>query len=103
MKTLALATLMLTQLISEIFDTTPGWVRERMIWVTLLAALLIPASFVVTVIAIGLVLKAKIKVLWMLKLGLMYLPITSVVISAFASDIAQWLERRRPDGDRLFS
>lgn len=97
MKTFALATLMLTQLITEIFDATPGWVRQRLTWITLFATALIPASFVITLVALFLILKLKLHVLWMLKLGLVYLPIVSVLISAFAHDIAEWLEKRRPD------
>ena len=90
---------MLTMPITQIFDATPGWVRRRMAWITVFAAALIPASFVTSVIALILILKFKIHVFWLLQLGLMYLPITSVLISAFANDIAAWLEKRRPDAE----
>jgi tetratricopeptide (TPR) repeat protein len=97
MRTLALTTLMLTMPIAHTFDATPGWVRIRMAWLTILAALLIPLSFVMFVAALYLRVKFKWHTTWLIMPALLYLPLASMLLSNFADNIAAWLEQRRPD------
>jgi lipoprotein NlpI len=97
MRTLALTTLMLTMPITQTFDATPGWVRVRMAWFTILATVLIPLSFIVFVVALYLRIKFKLHTAWMIMPALLYLPLASILLSAFADNFASWLEKHRPD------
>lgn len=99
MRTLALTTLMLTLPIAAIFEATPGWVRRRMVGYTILAALLIPISFGLFVMAIYLRVKFKLPTAWMIMPALLYFPLASLLLSNFADNVAAWLEQRRPDAD----
>ena len=97
MRTLAMPTLMLTYAITNTYQATPGWVRARMGWITILAGALIPVCFVGFILAIVLALKFKVNTVWMIKPTLIYLPMVSTLISAFSDNIAGYLEKRRPD------
>jgi tetratricopeptide (TPR) repeat protein len=97
MRLLAMSAAMLTIAITNTFDATPGWVRVRMMWITFFAAVLIPLSFVLFVTALYLLVRHKVNTVWMVKLSLAFLPLTSVLISAFSDNIAAFLEKRRPD------
>lgn len=97
MSMLAYPTAALTLAITNTFQATPGWVRSRMKWITLFAAFLIPLSFVLLIVAAVLLVKHKQNTVWLIKLSLIYLPVLSVCISAFSDNIAEFLEKRRPD------
>ena len=99
MRTLALATLMLTLPVTQTFSASPGWVRVRMKWVTITAALLIPLSFGMFVTALYLRVKFKWHTAWLIVPALVYVPMTSVLLSMFADNLAEWLEKRRPDAE----
>jgi len=97
MRTLGFATVMLTLAVTNTFAASAGWVRQRMIAVALLAAFLIPLSFLVFLFSLFFLLKFRVNTSPFIKLGLFYLPLTSVLLSAFSDEIAGFLERRKPD------
>ncbi|HEV2694851.1 MAG TPA: tetratricopeptide repeat protein [Verrucomicrobiae bacterium] len=96
-RTLALDTMMLALPVTYIFETASAWVRIRLTWLTVFAALLIPASYILFVITAVLLFRFKIHTVWLIKLSLIYLPILSVVISGFSDDIAKYLHKKQPD------
>jgi hypothetical protein len=93
----AYATIALCGAVTETFEATPGWVRTRMKWLTILAAVIIPASYVLSIVLAVAILKYRLPLAWPLKFTMFYLPVVSVCISGFADDIAEFLEKRRPD------
>jgi tetratricopeptide (TPR) repeat protein len=93
---LAFATLWVTGAIAATASSSAGWVRTRMKWVTILCAALIPLSYILIYLWIFLLVKYRAKNAWLVTL-IYYLPTISVLISVFSSDIAAYLERRRPD------
>lgn len=99
MRSLGLASLLLTFAITNTFAASEGWVRMRMGWVTIVAAVCIPLSFVIFVVSLYLLLKHRIGSPGLIKLGLLYLPMISVLLSCFSDNLAETLERRKPDRD----
>ena len=97
MRTLAMPALMLTYAITNTYQATPGWVRTRMGWITIFAGVLIPVCFIGFILALVLAFKFKVNTVWMIKPVLVYLPMVSTLISAFSDNIAEYLEKRRPD------
>lgn len=95
--TLAWAMLSLPTIIGAAHASSEGWVRQRMMWVTLFATVLLPISFVVAVAGALILVRTKGQVGWVLKVGILWLPLLSVCISAFGDDIAGYFEKRRPD------
>lgn len=95
--TLAMTTLMLTYAITATFNATPGWVRTRMKWLTIFAALLIPISYIGFLASIILTIGFRMNAVWMIKPTLVYLPLLSMLLSLFSENIAEYLEKRRPD------
>jgi tetratricopeptide (TPR) repeat protein len=93
---LAFAAISLTTAITNTFDASAGWVRRRMAWITLFAAAQIPLSYLMLLAFLIVSLKSKVAVLSLLKLAL-YLPAVSILISSFSDNIAEFLEKRRPD------
>lgn len=89
--------IMLPHAIYVAYQCSTEWVRRRMMVVITAAALLIPAGFLCAFVSVFLLLKFKVKTFWLLKLGVLYFPLLSVLLCAFADDIADYLERRRPD------
>ena len=95
--TLAWAMLSLPNAISAAHASSEGWVRKRMMRVVLLATVLLPISFFIALVGALVLVRTKGQVIWVLKAGVFWLPLISVCISAFADDIAEYFERRRPD------
>ena len=93
---MGLAMACLTRLIAETYSATPGWVRNRMRAVTWLAALLIPAGYILLQIFLVALLRSKGAFIPPLQIPF-YMVAASLLLSTFADDIAGYLERRRPD------
>jgi hypothetical protein len=79
------------------YQCSTEWVRRRMMAVVAAAALLIPMGLFCAFVSVFLLIKLKLNAFWLLKLGILYLPVLSVLLSAFADDIAGHFEKRRPD------
>ena len=93
----AYGTIALCGAITQTYQASLGWVRTRMGLLTILAAVILPASYVLSVVSAVMILKYKLPLGWLLKLAVFYLPLVSVCISGFADNIAEFLEKRRPD------
>jgi len=93
---MAFATVCLTMTIGNTFDSSAGWVRRRMAWVTWFAAALIPLGYVVGLVFFIAALKSKVMMPSLLKLAF-FLPAISMLICSFSDNIAEFLEKRRPD------
>jgi len=93
---LAWATMMLPAAIWVAHLSESGWVRRRMMWVVCLAALLIPFSYVLLFLAVGLTVVLKLNFRWLVTAAI-YLPLVSILLSAFSTDIVEYLERKKPD------
>jgi tetratricopeptide (TPR) repeat protein len=94
---LAWTTLLLLSAIRHTCLASEGWVRRRMTWVTIVAALCIPASFVLAVVGLLMIVKLHLHAGWLVRLSMFYLPVLSVAISGFSDDILGFLEKRKPD------
>lgn len=97
---MAVGFIFIVKMISEVFESTPGYVRRRMAWLTAGTAALNLLSPVFSVLLIlwalrsGSAASAKPLVKTALMLGLVPL-----LIAGFSDNIRTWLERRRPDSD----
>jgi hypothetical protein len=78
--------------------STSHWVRQRMMWVVCAAAVLIPLSYFTLIASVIILLKFKVNTGWMIQLAL-YLPLVSILISAFSDNIVNYLERNKPDAE----
>jgi len=95
---MGIAFLILCGAVYETFQATPGYVRKRMGWMTLALGLLLATLPVVGPVLLVLCLA------WTFKFGalvalqyILWLPVTTMLVSMFADSIRGWLERRRPD------
>jgi tetratricopeptide (TPR) repeat protein len=101
MATLAWAALWLPQTIRHTCTASDGWVRSRMRLVTLVATVLIPLSFVAFIASVLLIVRWNMDAVWMFPVSLLYLPLISVLLSAFSDYIHGFLEQRKPDRTAL--
>lgn len=95
---MGLAFLLLTGAVYETFQATPGYVRRRMAWVTIILGILIATLPVVGPLLL------IVSLAWKLKLGMLFavqyivwLPLVVMLASVFADSLRNWLERQRPD------
>jgi tetratricopeptide (TPR) repeat protein len=95
---MGLAFLVLSGAVYETFQATPGYVRKRMAWLTIVLGALIASLPVVGPLLFVLCLAWKSKLGLALALHyLMWLPVVVVLISVFSDSLRKWLERQRPD------
>lgn len=95
---MALSFLMLTRLISETFDATPGWVRKRLGWLSVISAACIFAAPIFLFVVLFQALRAG-DTGWVSLAfkGSLFIGLVPVIAGGFADDIRLWLERRRRD------
>jgi tetratricopeptide (TPR) repeat protein len=93
---LAWATMMLPAAIWVAHLSDSNWVRQRMMWVVCAAAILIPFSYFLLVLSVILMVVLKMNFGWLLTMAI-YLPLVSILMSAFANEIVEYLERKKPD------
>lgn len=86
----------LTTAIGRTVLASDDWVRRRMRRVTVLAALHIPAAYLMPIVFVVVAVKARV-VLPLLVKGAFYLLAISIFISSFADNILEYFEKRRPD------
>jgi hypothetical protein len=94
--TLALCSISLTWAITNTFSASDEWVRRRMRWLTFLAAVLIPISWLLPIVMIVMLVKWRLVMPGLLR-GAFFLPVASLLISCFSDNILAYLERRKPD------
>jgi Flp pilus assembly protein TadD len=97
-RSLAIGFLMLTLVVSETYEATPGFVRR---WMAVIARIAVGSMVLSPVFAvIGVVRRmaggTKGEMLVYLQISI-FLPLVAVLTAMFASDIREWLEKRRPD------
>jgi tetratricopeptide (TPR) repeat protein len=102
-RALAFATLMLTFAITNTYQASPGWVRTRMGWITIVAAVLIPLSYFGVLAYLFVAIKLKMDLGATVRIFLVYMPLISTLLSAFSDNIAGFLEQRRPDSSARFT
>jgi tetratricopeptide (TPR) repeat protein len=93
---MAYALVCLTSVVSSTFAASAGWVRRRMVWIAWFAALLIPAAYVMPIVFLLVAVQAKIVAPLLIKVAF-YMLAGSMLIATFSDDIADFLEKRRPD------
>jgi tetratricopeptide (TPR) repeat protein len=96
---MAVGFIFMVKMISEVFESTPGYVRRRMTWLVVGTAALNILTPVFSVLLILWALHsgaaaAKLMIRTALMLGLV-----PILIASFSDNIRNWLERRRPDSD----
>ncbi len=96
---MAVGFICIVRMVSEVFESTPGFVRCRMTWLAVGTTALNILTPVFSVLLILLALRmdaASVKP--MVKTALM-LGLVPIFIATFSDNIRDWLERRRPDSD----
>jgi tetratricopeptide (TPR) repeat protein len=82
----------------ETFQATPGYVRKRMGWLTLILGVLLATLPVAGPLLLVLCLAWKFKLGALIALQyILWLPVAVMLVSMFADGIRGWLEQRRPD------
>lgn len=93
---LALSTVMLTSAVSNTFQASCTWVRVRMKWLTILAAVIIPLAWLMPLLMLILALKFKLIFPWLIK-SMFYLPVVSLAITGFSDELLEYFEKKKPD------
>ena len=96
---MAVGFIFIVKMTSEVFESTPGYVRRRMVWLTVGTTALNILAPVFSVLLILVALRsgaASVKPL--VKMALM-LAVVPILVASLSDNIRQWLERRRPDAD----
>jgi len=93
---MALALTCLTMAINATYSASEGWVRKRMQWITVLAGLLIPGSYIVLLVFLVALVNSKGTFVPPIQLPF-YMVGASLLISAFADELAAYFEKQRPD------
>lgn len=90
--------LILSGLVYETFQASPGYVRKRLGWLTFACGALIATLPIVGPLLLVLSLTARFRLGAMFALQyIIWLPVIVVLVSGFSDSIRKWLERRRPD------
>lgn len=89
--------LFLTRMVTEVFNAREGWVRTRMRWVAWAAVLSLLTAPAIAIVGLLQMYASRAQDGIGLVHVSIWLPTLSVGLSAFADNIRDWLERRRPD------
>jgi tetratricopeptide (TPR) repeat protein len=98
---LAWAAMSLPFAIRHTCTASAGWVRNWMKLVTLIAVLLIPASFILVFLPMKMAARFGVtEGLWLIPPQFIFLPLASVLLAWFSDRIHHFLEQRKPDNAR---
>lgn len=89
----------IVRLIAEVFESTPGYVRRRMAWLTVATTALNILTPVLSVLLVLVALSSGVAAVKPVIITVLMLGWVPILIAGFSHDIRNWLERRRPDSD----